>query len=395
MTNAVRLLGWALIGVFSVGCSCSNAADGLKPPDAGVEASTDTGTAVDARNPDAGDASDTMPDASNGTDAGDAGAGTQEVPQVGDFGSNVVARRIVLDNQRGEPVTMVRVEPMDAGPHPAVLLLHGSGGLFRMPQVTDSTVCSPRLEAQFERWARRLSGLGFVVLLPDSFGSRGFCDYNDDARVTQVYPSLAVDTEGKTRNLVARLYDADAAIAHLATRANVDANEITVMGFSNGASTTMLYAHHRLSAALDEFRDENGGQALGVAIPTLPTRAAVPARAIAYYPGCGFDGLLPFSTSLSNVDRFYYPVAPLRVQHAALDPLLGHCSLTQTGTREQQADSYASNKAVADRYDITVYDGASHGFDTQGCELSDIDPDPDRVACRQALAVTLTLLGAN
>jgi dienelactone hydrolase len=261
-----------------------------------------------------------------------------------------------------------------------------------MPEAGDPGPCSPRLESQFERWAVRLVELGFVVLMPDSFGSRGFCDYNDDPRQADAYPPIAGDEDGKTRRLLARIYDADAATRLLAARADVDAGTIATLGFSNGASTVALYAHHRLSEALLAFAASADGQALSVAIPGLPGPAPPLRQAIAYYPGCGFDGVLRFSTDLANVEEFFYPAPPLQVLHASEDPLLDHCSITQTGTRELQADAYASDQLAPDHYAITIYEGADHGFDAADCEAPTAPTDPDTLACGAALEITLGLL---
>jgi dienelactone hydrolase len=54
--------------------------------------------------------------------------------------------------------------PTGSGPFPAVVALHGCAGLFEK-----SGALSPR----HVDWAERLAARGFIVLLPDSFGSRG------------------------------------------------------------------------------------------------------------------------------------------------------------------------------------------------------------------------------
>ena len=53
--------------------------------------------------------------------------------------------------------------PEGPGPFPAVVALHDCGGLNKRPNT----------EAQlYSEWAKNLVGHGFVVLFPDSFGSR-------------------------------------------------------------------------------------------------------------------------------------------------------------------------------------------------------------------------------
>ena len=300
--------------------------------------------------------------------------------------------RFYVPNARGELIDTVLVAPTTAGPHPAVLVAHGSGGLFRMPEASDTGTCSDRMESQFERWATRLGRLGFIVVLADSFGSRGYCDFNDDPRKDDAYPPLSADDDGKTRRLIDRIYDTTSVLEVLASRSDVRADRIGLLGFSNGASTVMLYLHHRLPAAFDEFRATSDAQALGVSLPPLPITVVPIEVGVAYYPGCGFDGLVRMSTDIENVAQFYYPRASLRVNHAELDPLLDHCSASITGTREIQADAYAAENGLPDQYDVAIYNGADHGFDSADCESMTTSTDPDVVACAEALSVTLARL---
>src|SRR5262245_32057076 len=58
----------------------------------------------------------------------------------------------------------VLFRPAGPGPFPAVVGLHGCGGLVNR---------AGTLGARYRDWAERLVGAGFVVLYPDSFGSRG------------------------------------------------------------------------------------------------------------------------------------------------------------------------------------------------------------------------------
>jgi dienelactone hydrolase len=55
--------------------------------------------------------------------------------------------------------------PAGPGPFPAVVALHDCGGLNEVRAATTQL---------YDEWAKVLSGAGFVVLFPDSFGLRGF-----------------------------------------------------------------------------------------------------------------------------------------------------------------------------------------------------------------------------
>src|SRR4051794_7349681 len=54
-------------------------------------------------------------------------------------------------------------KPHGSGAHPGVVALHGCGGLYDR---------NGALNARHADWAARLAQQGFLVLFPDSFGSR-------------------------------------------------------------------------------------------------------------------------------------------------------------------------------------------------------------------------------
>ena len=132
--------------------------------------------------------------------------------------------------------------PTQPGQHPAVVAMHGCSGL------TDD---NGRPSERHEDWGQRLSGLGFIVLFPDSFGSRG------------LGPQCKVG-EREVRPSHERVDDALASLAYLATQANVRPQAISLLGWSNGGST-VLYSVE----------------------PKHAPRSGVDfAKAVAFYPGC-------------------------------------------------------------------------------------------------------------
>ena len=138
--------------------------------------------------------------------------------------------------------------PQGAGPFPAVVALHGCSGLYERK--------GERLSARHADWAERLSAEGFLVLLPDSFTSRGL---GPQCRVR----------ERETRPSRERVADALAAKTYLQTRPDVKAGAISLLGWSNGGST-VLYAVEPRHAAKDGAREHGPDFAV----------------AIAFYPGC-------------------------------------------------------------------------------------------------------------
>lgn len=133
--------------------------------------------------------------------------------------------------------------PTGAGPFPAVVALHGCGGLYNSDGV---------LNARHADWGERLAAQGFVVLFPDSFGSR------------------AAGNQCATTNRIARasaerVSDTFATKAYLQSRPDVKPDAVSLLGWSNGGST-VLYAVDAAAGPRDGKADF--------------------ARAVAFYPGC-------------------------------------------------------------------------------------------------------------
>jgi dienelactone hydrolase len=125
--------------------------------------------------------------------------------------------------------------PDGGGPFPALVLLHGCGGI----------------DARDRRWAEMLAEWGYLTLLVDSFTARGHKNVCDQP--------IKVDPQ------YARLPDAYAAQSYLAAQPFVDRTRIGVMGWSHGA-TTILYAVDDLYLHLPRIKPD----AFKVAISFYP-----------------------------------------------------------------------------------------------------------------------------
>lgn len=125
-------------------------------------------------------------------------------------------------------------EPGGAGPHPAVVLLHGCNGVERHERL----------------WAEQLTQWGYVALIVDSFRPRNVATVCN--RGMLIPPQLQAE-------------DAFAAAAYLRSRPEVSAGRIGVIGFSHGGWAV-------LKAVL-----------AGLARPAAAPSFAV---AVAFYPGC-------------------------------------------------------------------------------------------------------------
>lgn len=112
-----------------------------------------------------------------------------------------------------QPVLTGRLlKPDGGGPFPALVLLHGCGGI------------QPKRD---HLWAERLVGWGYVTLQSDSFGPR------------KLASACTLSGEEATGILVKRVRDAYDARHYLAGLPFVDRTRIAVMGWSHGAITTL------------------------------------------------------------------------------------------------------------------------------------------------------------
>lgn len=259
----------------------------------------------------------------------------------------------------------------DVGPGPAILVMHGSGGLHKMPNGNDAGACSRDLEDQYARWGKELAERGYVVLMPASYTARGFCDmHTDEKRIPKSF-------DERPEAIVSRLYDMDVAANYLCEMDEVDCQRMGVLGFSHGATMAMLALHWQMDHALTRFRGSEDGKVVDFAMPDLSQDRPKFKVGVAYYPGCGTDGFLPKDTGEGvDIKDKYFPSADLYVLHASRDKLAQICTVDASvedasGEREIQSAEVAATKAIDDRYNIEVYDRAGHGFDSDEKEANE------------------------
>jgi dienelactone hydrolase len=116
-----------------------------------------------------------------------------------------------------EQIPIELVKPAGAGPFPAVVIMHDCSGL------------GPRSSGAPGRWAKELVGRGYVVLMPDSFSTRG-------------HPDGVCTDSSRSRDDVSpgrRARDSYAALAYLRALSYVDGAHVGLMGGSHGGSTTL------------------------------------------------------------------------------------------------------------------------------------------------------------
>ncbi len=231
--------------------------------------------------------------------------------------------------------------PAHAARAPAVVMMHGRAGAYSSlaKGVYDATTLSQRHQAWGELWA----GHGYVALLVDGFGPRGY---------PAGFPRYSYDSRPETLNEVTvRPLDAYGALAWLRARADVDGARVGLQGWSNGGSATLA----AMAAA------PSGGKGF--------------AAALAFYPACGLKGAF---------EAGYKPYAPVRVF---------------IGTADEEVSPRRCEKLVEDSRasggDITIrlYDGATHSFDDPGRKRQSVDANAD--ATEDAVERAVKFFGAK
>lgn len=138
----------------------------------------------------------------------------------------------------------VLFRPDGAGPFPAVIGLHGCEGLVEK----DGT-----LGTRYRDWAQHLTAAGFVVVYPDSYGSRGLGSQCSIRR-------RAIRTDHE------RVADANAARHWLQAQSYVKADHVTLLGWATGGISALWTVRRKAALPKDDKTDFRS--------------------AVAFYPGC-------------------------------------------------------------------------------------------------------------
>ena len=225
-----------------------------------------------------------------------------------------------LDREGLSPVTLQGVlllplRPAPVGGYPAVIALHGCGGMYATREGGEQEIAQ-RMQARVEPWLRD----GYAVLFADSFRSRGLRE------VCTIHHGERTITTSQRR------LDALGALAYLAARRDVARERIALVGWSHGGSAA-LQAINTADRAVGEFFARKNAPAF--------FRAAV-----AFYPGC--------ASPLKAGDK-YVPGTPTRVHIGELD------DWTPARTCVELGASLAERGAD---FSVTTYPGSYHAFDS-------------------------------
>ena len=208
----------------------------------------------------------------------------------------------------------------NAASAPAVVMMHGRAGPYSTlaKGKYDATTLSKRHQEWGQLWAQE----GYVAVLVDGFGPRGY---------PQGFGRFSYDQRPEELNEVTvRPLDAYGALAYLRTRRDVIPDRVALQGWSNGASATLA------TMSVD---------APGIVSPKPATGFR---GGLAFYPACGLKG---------QFDNGLVLYAPVRVFHGSADEEVSprRCAELVEKGRSQGGD-------IA----FQLYPGATHDFDDPG-----------------------------
>jgi dienelactone hydrolase len=252
---------------------------------------------------------------------------------------NVSPEKVTFVNDQGITLTGWLFKPSGSGPFSAVVMMHGCAGTYSYGNP------SKGLSKHFREWGDRLVSAGYVGLMVDSFTPRGVsqnqCGKNQVSEVTD------------------RPKDAYAALKYLASRSDMSAGKIGLLGWSNGGSSVMSTMDATNFNATNNFK-----------------------VAISFYPGCGLDNAF---SGLSK--STWKPYAPLAILHGSADTVVnvGHCTTRVSKAQAQGATSLT----------LTIFPNAHHSFDqavkVEG-KYTQADVDAKKAADNQTMGLFATYL---
>jgi dienelactone hydrolase len=211
--------------------------------------------------------------------------------------------------------------PKDRGAEraPAVVMMHGRAGPYSTNVKKSGPYNASTLSKRHKMWGESWSALGYVAVLVDSFGPRGYPGGFGRHTINERPDAV--------NEVTVRPLDAYGALAYLRSRSDVAPDRIGLQGWSNGGSAALA------AMAVDaKPADQTGFRA-----------------ALVFYAGCGLRGHFDA--------QGYRPYATVLAFHGTADE----------ETSPKLCKRFVErSRALGGDITLKLYAGASHGFDDPG-----------------------------
>jgi len=206
--------------------------------------------------------------------------------------------------------------PSSSGRHPAVVMLHGRSGPYS--SLAKGNYSAETLSKRHKEWGNFWAERGYVAILVDSFGPRGYA--------SGFAAGSYKDRPEAVSEQTVRPLDAYGALRYLRTRKDVIPDRIGLQGWSNGAMTTLVTM---------------SSKAPGIENPTSETGFRM---ALAEYPGCGMEA----------VSGKYVPYAHVEILIGSAD--------AEVSPKICESFAQRAKRNSAD-LNFTLFPGAEHNYD--------------------------------
>jgi dienelactone hydrolase len=203
---------------------------------------------------------------------------------------------------------------------PAVVMMHGRAGPYSINVKDSGPYNASTLSKRHKMWGESWSALGYVAVLVDSFGPRGYPGGFGRHTINERPDAV--------NEVTVRPLDAYGALAYLRSRSDVAPDRVGLQGWSNGGSAALA--------------------AMAVDAQSLASTGGFRA-ALVFYAGCGLRGHFDA--------QGYRPYAPVLAFHGTADE----------ETSPRRCERFVErSRALGGDITLKLYPGASHGFDDPG-----------------------------
>jgi dienelactone hydrolase len=302
------------------------------------------------------------------------------VPASGNNSQAEVTETIYLTNPTGgNPLKAVLFIPASSGTVPAVVVQHGSGGLWSSTDMSNT-----QLASQFSIWIDSFRVNKIAALFIDSYTARGVKNFPNMAPPENIF--LAAE--------FIRPRDAYAGLTYLRTLSRIKANKIALLGFSHGGTSVLSTMVDAQAVSKPTWSLISSGNTYtdGVLAPAQRPADGGFVAAVSYYPGAAMFSYYGRPGTPSNGK--YIPYAPIMLHAAGKDPL--YTTLYSNSDNNTNISAYdglilkAQQSNLSAPMSLHVYDNAEHSFD--GSTGNSEDAKANLLAKNRSIAFLKTYL---
>jgi dienelactone hydrolase len=305
--------------------------------------------------------------------------------QVGTLQAEISKKVKIANPTGGDSLLAWLFIPATSVDVPAVVVLHGSGGLWK-PK-TNTTPAYSVMESQFTKWVDTFRTEKIAALFVDSYVSRGIPDD---------FANVAPPNNFHVAAEFVRPRDAYAGLAYLRAQSKIIDSKIGLLGFSHGgtsAVSTMVdsgYVHKATWSVKSNGIEYTSNQYVNLLNPAGRPAQGGFVAAVSYYPGLGFFSY--YGKIATPSDGKYRSYAPILIHAAQNDDLYNSTGLNTDVNPNVQKRVYDAfrEKAILNGCSLAngnaltmhVYTNANHGFDGK---TTGADKDADILAKSRTL----------